>query len=60
MSILLEGSNGISENTTGATKFPVGTTAQRPNSPAVGMIRFNTDVGGFEFWDGTTWTAVAS
>ena len=24
-------------------KLPAGTTAQRPSSPAVGMIRFNTE-----------------
>ena len=28
--------------------LPVGTTAQRPGTPATGMIRFNTDIDYFE------------
>ena len=27
---------------------PSGTTAQRPASPTIGMIRYNTDIGYFE------------
>jgi len=45
MSISINGSKGISQNTTEVTKIPVGTTAQRPASPQAGMIRFNTDEG---------------
>lgn len=33
---------------TGAVTVPKGTTAQRPSSPVVGMIRFNTDLGRLE------------
>lgn len=29
---------------TGAVTIPVGTTAQRPTNPVVGMMRFNTDL----------------
>lgn len=32
----------------GSVTVPVGTTAQRPASPTVGMIRFNTDTGRLE------------
>ncbi|MDP4198208.1 MAG: hypothetical protein Q8922_04800 [Bacteroidota bacterium] len=35
--------------------MPVGTTAQRPAVPPQGMIRFNTDTGKFEGFDGTAW-----
>lgn len=35
--------------------LPVGTTAQRPSSPETGMIRFNSDLGYPELYDGVTW-----
>ena len=37
--------------------IPKGTTAQRPASPAVGDIRYNTTIGGFEFY-ATDWVQV--
>jgi len=40
---------------TGFLKVATGTTAQRPGSPEVGMIRFNTNEGHIEIYDGTTW-----
>lgn len=43
---------------TGVLDLPVGTTAQRPGSPTSGMIRFNTDLGQFEGYNGTTWSSV--
>ena len=36
-------------------KLPGGTTAQRPSSPAVGMIRFNTTTSKFEGYNGSDW-----
>ena len=48
MSISVNGSVGIKQNTTEVTKIPVGTTAQRPANPEAGMIRFNTDTGQVE------------
>lgn len=36
--------------------IPSGTTAQRPGSPAEGMVRFNTDYGHMEWHTGTAWT----
>jgi hypothetical protein len=39
-------------------KLGSGTTAQRPASPATGMIWFNTEIGSFEGYNGTAWTAV--
>ena len=32
-------------------KLPVGTTAQRPATPAAGMIRYNSDLGVVEGYD---------
>jgi len=43
---------------TGAWTIPVGTTAQRPSSPATGMIRFNTTLGYAEFYNGSSWGAL--
>ena len=41
---------------TTALGLPVGTTAQEPNSPVSGMIRYNTDSGGFfEGYINTIW-----
>ena len=48
MPINIDGSKGIRQNTTEVTKIPVGTTAQRPANPEVGMMRFNTDTGQIE------------
>lgn len=43
---------------TGFIKLPVGTTAQRPNSPEIGMMRWNTDEEYVEFYNGAEWIAV--
>ena len=42
---------------TGAVKVPIGTTAQRPTS-ATAQIRYNTDIGGLEYYNGTEWAAL--
>ena len=40
--------------------IPVGTGAQRPGgSPEIGYMRFNTDDGRVEIWDGTQWASPA-
>jgi hypothetical protein len=41
---------------TGALKLPVGTTAQRPVTPAQGMARFNSTTNNMEWYDATTST----
>lgn len=38
-----------------ALTIPVGTTAQRPGTPATGMIRYNTTLGYQEYYNGTNW-----
>lgn len=40
---------------TGHLTIAVGTTAQRPGTPETGMIRYNSDLGYPEIYDGTTW-----
>jgi hypothetical protein len=45
----------ITIDDTGFIRLPQGTTAQRPASPVVGMIRFNTSTNSTEFYNGTTW-----
>jgi len=48
-----------SNTSTGAFDIPSGTTAERPGSPNVGYIRYNTDDGLLEIYDGTEWVAVS-
>ena len=38
--------------------IPQGTTGQRPASPTLGMIRYNTTINLVEFYDGTNWRPV--
>lgn len=40
---------------TGAFHVTVGTTAQRPSSPATGMIRYNTTESQYEVYSGSEW-----
>ena len=35
--------------------LPVGTTAQRPTSPAVGYVRFNSSLSSLEWYNGSDW-----
>ena len=65
-STVVIGENGT--QTTGATfkvqstnsqMIPVGTTAQRPTG-VTGMIRFNTTLDQFEFFDSNSWTTAGS
>ena len=44
------------DSTTGGMYLPTGTTAQRPASPATGMVRFNTTTGLFETYNGSSWS----
>jgi hypothetical protein len=40
---------------TGAFQIPVGTTAQRPSTPAVGMTRYNSTLGVPEIYKSASW-----
>jgi hypothetical protein len=56
MSIVLDPTTGLDQNSiTGASSVPAGTTAQRPANPVVGVIRFNSEIGAFEGYNGTGW-----
>jgi len=44
---------------TGSLQLPQGTTAQRPVSPAAGMVRYNTTIQDTEYYDGTAWRLIA-
>lgn len=43
-------------NDTGFLTLPVGTTAQRPSSPQLGDVRYNTSLNEVEYWNGSTWS----
>ena len=46
---------------TDSIKIPAGTLGQRPVSSAVaGMMRFNTDTGKFELYNGSKWKSIAA
>ena len=41
-------------------QLPVGTTAERPSSPADGMVRFNSDIPGYEGYNTDGWAGLGS
>jgi len=50
----------ITLNATGALTLNVGTTAQRPSSPVVGMIRYNTTTSFYEMYTASGWAFITS
>ena len=51
-----QGTGVVSINSDQSLFLPVGTGAQRPATPSVGMIRYNTDgTGRYEGWTGSYW-----
>ena len=58
VSVNVQAANGVlsyADSSTGGLFLPVGTTAQRPASPATGQMRFNTTTGSVETYNGTSW-----
>jgi hypothetical protein len=56
--IILDAASGtVRLNATGAFNLPTGTISERPGTPSVGMIRYNTDTNLFEGYDGN-WIAL--
>lgn len=51
-------SGNVDTTSTGYLELPVGTTAQRPGSAATGMLRFNSTLGQFEGYSGSTWGSI--
>lgn len=41
-------------------KHAIGTTAQRPGTPTIGYLYYNTSSSRFETWDGGQWSGVAN
>ncbi len=48
----------LSSSNTDYWKVPVGTTVQRPGTPAVGMIRYNSTLLGFEGYSNGVWAPI--
>ena len=58
VSVNVQAKSGVlsyADSTTGGLYLPVGTTAQRPASPATGQMRFNITTGSIETYNGTSW-----
>jgi len=49
----------VKDSATGAAHMPAGTTAQRP-SPAIGDMRYNSDLVGFEGYGANGWGSIGS
>ena len=49
----------VGSSATGALTMPSGTTAERPGTPATGMVRYNTTLGYTEYYNGTTWYSLS-
>jgi hypothetical protein len=50
-----QGTGIVNINSNQSFKIPVGTTLERPSSPSVGMIRYNTTLAQYEGWTGSYW-----
>lgn len=48
----------LNTTSTSHIELPVGTTAQRPGTPATGMIRWNSTEGSAEAYNGSAWGAL--
>lgn len=58
MPIEINSESGIVETTTSGTIIPAGNTQERPQTPAAGTIRINTDTNVMELFDGNRWKIV--
>ena len=58
VSVFSTTADGVDVTTTGAIKIPVGTTAERPGSPATGDMRFNSTLTSAEIYNGSAFVAV--
>ena len=54
----LAASGDVTFSGTGATKLQASTTANRPGTPAQGMLRYNTTLSQFEGYNGTDWGGI--
>lgn len=49
------GSGTVIVNSNQSIQIPVGDTSQRPATPSNGMIRYNSELGQYEGWNGSYW-----
>jgi hypothetical protein len=54
----LAGLNILTATGTSNWKIPVGTTGQRPGTPATGMIRYNSTISSFEGYGSSAWASL--
>jgi hypothetical protein len=54
----ISASGDVTFSGTGATKLQASTTANRPGTPAQGMLRYNTTLSQFEGYNGTDWGGI--
>lgn len=54
----LNGLDVLTATGTSNWKIPVGTTAQRPGTPATGMIRYNSTISSFEGYASSAWSSL--
>jgi hypothetical protein len=54
----LSATGDVTFSGTGATKLQASTTANRPGTPAQGMLRYNTSLAQFEGYNGTDWGGI--
>ena len=52
--------NSLSIDGTGRLKLPVGNTSQRPESPNVGDLRYNSEVGSIETYTADGWILLSA
>ena len=52
-----DGGDNIKGSLNAGSSIPKGTTAQRPSSSRSGDMRFNTDLGKMEYFDGSAFVA---
>ncbi|ADO98429.1 hypothetical protein PRSM4_045 [Prochlorococcus phage P-RSM4] len=50
----------LTQNRLSRFTFPIGTTAERPSSPAAGHVRYNTTLGYAEVYNGSAWYRASS
>jgi hypothetical protein len=55
---VLSVAGSLTVSATDAVKIAAGTTAERPASPVAGQLRFNTSIGKFEGYNGTSFSSV--
>ena len=49
---------GVVHSSTSYLKLPVGTSSQRPGSPAEGMVRYNSEISSFEGYASGAWSSL--